>query len=126
MKRLWIGILVLAVTLAAGLGLWRCADRFCGGISRTLEDSAAMAQQARWDEANALTDQARAQWEQYRDFFAAFTDHEPVEEVGSLFRQLEIYAACRDACGYATTCVQLSSLADAIREAHGMQWWTVL
>ena len=126
MKRLWLGIGVLAVFLAASLLLsW-----YLPGLHRDLSDQLCTAAQAAehgdMEEAARLAGSAKQRWEHSRYFVASFTDHEPLENLDSLFEELDVYRTADLPVDYAATCIQLSELCLAIAESHCLTWWNLL
>ena len=57
---------------------------------------------------------------------AAVVDHEPMEEVESLFAQLDVYLKARDPVAYCACCASLEVFARAIGESHSVSWWSLL
>ena len=126
MNRLWIGIGILVILLALGIGLLWGSMVFFEELSAELTRAGDLALAGNWSDATATAQKCRAQWERYRRFWASFTDHEPVEEMQTLFSQLEVYRQQQLAVDFATVCRHLSQLADAIDESHSLRWWSVL
>ena len=126
MKRMWIGVFFLVFLLAAGVVILLVTENFHDEFSKNMEGAAAAAMAGRWDEAEEKAARGRGQWEAYRKFLASFTDHEPVEEAVSLFSQLEMYGEKRCEVDFAAICMELSHLSEAIGEAHGIKWWSIL
>ena len=126
MKRLWIGVVFLAVILTVGIVLTRVFDRIHTPLSDDLGQASALALDENWEKATALTRQARADWEQYREFIAAVADHEPLEEMERLLDQLDVYADQRRTADFSATCVELACLADAMLESQSLTWWNFL
>lgn len=126
MKRLWLGICVLALLLASGFAVTCFMERCHDPISRELAQAARAALAEDWDGALTAESAARAQWGRCRDFTAAFCDHSVLEEMDGLFAQAEVYAAGRDPLSFAATCAYLSSLADAVARSHLPNWQNLL
>ena len=126
MKRMWIGAFFLVFLLAAGIVLLLVTQNFHREFSDTMEQAAAAAMAGRWEEAALKAEKGRNQWETHKEFLASFTDHAPVEEAASLFSQLEIYEKKRYDADFAAICRELSHLSEAIGEAHGIRWWSIL
>lgn len=126
MKRFWIGLILLSVMLAGGIGMLLFSHGFYDGFSEVLEAAADAALSDNWEDAKALMDNAAAQWEHRHHFFASFTDHEPVEEIELLLARLELYEKARLAVDFADACESLSHLCEAIDEYHSLNWWAVL
>lgn len=126
MKRFRIGILFLIVLLLGSLAMACSSRSICVPLARTMTDAATAAQEGNWDQALEKARQCQTQWEKHRHFLAAFTDHEPVEQIESLFSQLDLYGENRLAVDFSATCRQLRHWAQAIDESHGLKWWSLL
>lgn len=126
MRRLWIGVGFLIGMLAVGIFLTVRFDRIHTPLSQDLEQAAALALAEDWEKATALTQQARADWREYREFIAAVADHEPLEKMEYLLEQLEVYAQLRRTAAFSATCVEVAALADAMLESQSLSWWNFL
>lgn len=126
MKRLWIGVALLGVMLAAGVAMLLFSRNFYEDFSGNMEAAADAALTGQWAAAEELARQATAQWGRYHRFFASFTDHEPIEDVKLLLMKLELYQKARLSVDFADTCHALSQLCEAIDETHSLNWWSVL
>lgn len=126
MSRLWIGVGLLAVLLAFGVGMFWISRSFCESFSLNLEQAEKMAVQGDWDAAARNAEKSIGKWRQYHRFWAAFTDHEPMEEMEALLTELELYRWKKLAYDYAAVCRKIRDLAQAIHEAHGLTWWSIL
>lgn len=126
MKRLWIGVIILAILLAAGIGITTFAVRTQEKISQELAKASEAALRGKWEQACKLSLNAKKQWESLRRGTAAIADHEPMEEIDDLFSQMEVYLLTRQQIPFATCCASLSVLTNAIGEAHAINWWSLL
>ena len=126
MKRMWIGLFFLVFLLAAGIAILLVTQNFHRAFSETMEEAAEAAMDGRWEDAREQAGKGRAQWESYRKLLASFTDHEPVEEAVSLFSQLSLYEQEQYGVDFAAICMELSHLSEAIGEASGIKWWSIL
>ncbi len=126
MKRFWIGITVLAVLLAVGLGITLFISDSHEPISLSLAQAAQKAEAADWAQAAALAKQAMAAWMQCRDFTAAFADHTVLEEIDAIFAEIDVYAAMEDRISFAAACAHLSELTKAVAESHLPKWQNLL
>lgn len=126
MKRFWIGICVLAVLLALGSGVTYFMETAHRPISHDLIQAAEAALAGDWDQALALSQNARQQWDICSDFTAAFADHSVLEEADALFAEIGVYAAAEDPVSFAAVCAQLSQLTKAIAESHWPKWQNLL
>ena len=126
MKRLWIGVVILALILSAGIGMLLFSADFYRAFSSTLEAAKAFALADNWSAAVEKADEADALWQRHHRFLSAFTDHEPVEEIDLLLSHLEIYENHRMSADFADICESLSHLCEAISESHNLKWWSIL
>ena len=95
-------------------------------LTAQLEQAAAAGFGGDWLDAEDFLTAAREQWEKYRNFLAAVVDHKPMEEIDSLFGQVEIYQKAKDSTLFAGTCQKLGQLTQAIGEAYRLSWWNLL
>ena len=126
MKRLWIGITILSLLLAAGIGTTVFATSTQKEISQTLQLASEAALQGQWQEAAILSQNAKMEWERCRKATASIADHEPMEEIDDLFSQMEVYLAANQLLPFSVCCASLSVLTEAIGEAHAINWWSLL
>lgn len=126
MKRLWLGIGILAVLLVVGITATVSMENICQPLTEALNEAAEAVQTGQWEQALELSETAHARWQHWRGISAAITNHEPMEEVDALFDTLKIYARQRDVVRFADCCAQLAALTDAISESQAIYWWNVL
>ena len=126
MNRLWIGIGILVVLFAMGIGLLWGSGVFFEELAQEVEQAGELALAGNWQAATEKVDKSKEKWESWRKFWSSFTDHEPVEQVQSLFSQLELYQERQLEVDFAAVCLNLSHLAEAIDESHSLRWWSVL
>lgn len=126
MSRLWIGIGLMVVLLAMGIGLLWGSSVFFKEFSEQMEQAGDLAMAGNWAAAEKKVAQNRGKWEKWRFFWSSFTDHEPVEQMQSLFSQLEVYRQRQLQVDFATVCRNLAHVAEAIEESHGLKWWSIL
>ncbi len=126
MKRFWIGIVLLTALFAFGVVLCIGITALHDHLSQQLDDACTAVQLGDWEKATALADSARAEWERCQHFVASFVDHEPLEQMESLFSELEVFRNRRLAVDYAAICANLSHLSKAIGESHKLAWWSFL
>lgn len=126
MSRLWIGIGIMVVLLAAGIVFLCLSNDFYQDITADLEQAGQAAMDDNWQTAGQKMRESQKKWHRYRRFLSAITDHEPVEEMDSLFAQLQLYEQRRLNVDFAVICQSLSHLAEAIDESHNLKWWSIL
>ena len=126
MKRVWIGVAVLAVLLVAGTVIAWGMNAIHQPIARQLQQAGAAAMAEDWDTALREAAAARDAWNCGWRMTAAFADHTPMDEIDGLFAELEIYAQAREKEHFAATCAHLAQLAEAMAESHSPTWWNFL
>ena len=125
-RRFWIGVLFLALLLVIGLlSAWGMYTLHQPG-ERLLERAKARALAGDMEEATALADQAYRRWEKYWVLTASAADHAPMDDVDSLFAEMQVFAAEGEKTHFAATCAQLSELLRAMHSAHSFTLWNLL
>lgn len=126
MKRLWIGVALLLVLLGAGIFSTVSMERFHHSLSRHLESAAQAALAEDWEQAREILHQCRSRWQRFRNCIAAGASHETIEEIDSLYSQLDIYLSRRDSPGFTLCCTALWHATAALGEAQSINWWNLL
>lgn len=124
MGRFSLGIILLALLLGLGLWISQTADDQLLPIARTLEEAAREALEQDTQQATEKTAAARKRWEKAWHATAAFSDHEPMEQIDSLFAQLPCWEGAPDR--YAAVCNQIAMLIRALSGVHEPVWWNLL
>lgn len=123
MKRIWLGLGLLAALLVLGFITIRQMDRVHLGIVDELEQAA---REPQWEQAVSLSQEALQKWKQHRHFTASFSEHDNIDQIDSLFAQLEVYQHEKDPLSHAATCAYLSEAISALLDAHRLTWWNLL
>lgn len=118
MKRMWIGVGLLAAVLLIGIWASNQMGQIHGEIARDLNRAAQSALDEDWDMAGALFARAEKTWEKKHILTAIFSDHAPIENAEALFAQLKISAQAENAESFATACACLASQLEAIGESQ--------
>lgn len=126
MKRLVIGLTLLAVLLCLCLAITLAMAHIHYPIADALAQAADFAENGAWSQALACADEAAARWQTYHCFTAAFADHTPMDEMDTLLEELRVYARERENPHFSATCAHLQFIARAIAEAHRIDWWNLL
>lgn len=125
-KHIWMGIGCLGILLAAGLWISVSMSRMHQPAAELLqaaaEDAITGQQDTAWEQAQL----AKQYWAEAKTLTAAVSDHTFIEEIDSLFCQLEIYAGTERSWEFAGCCAKLSSLIRAMAESHEVSWANVL
>jgi hypothetical protein len=125
MKRFWIGVGLLGALLV--LGTWGSGRlrRSYMPCAADLDNAAAYAMAEDWVRAEGLTERARNSWEQDLHITAAIHDHQPLEDIDALFRELEIYRAREDTVSFCAVCVQLAQRLKDLGMSGKVSWWNL-
>lgn len=120
--RKWISLL-LAVLLVLGAGLSTAFCALYDPMARDLAAASEAAGEKDWKQAAQLVKSAAQDWKNARNFTAAFADHEPLEEMDSLFARLLSLSPEDDPSEFTAACAQLSCLAQAMADSQRLSWW---
>ena len=126
MKRLWFGVGLLGVMLLLGLVSARGIENWQVPVSEFLTQAADAALSGDLQGAQAAADRAKTHWESRWRATAAISDHAPMDEIDGLFAKLRAYGAAENKTAFAACCRQISSLVEALADAHGLNWWNLL
>ena len=126
MKHLWIGALLLCCLLVLGAVVSYGVQQVQKPLTAQLEQAAMAGFEGDWSGAEDSLNAARDRWEKYRKFLAAVVDHKPMEEIDSLFGELEFYQKARNSTLFAGTCQKLGQLTQSIGESYRLNWWNLL
>lgn len=126
MKRCRFGAGLLAVLLLSGILTSRWTEDHHREISSLIAQAEEASLRGDWDQSDSLIRQAKGQWEAHWGLSASLTDHSPMEQVDSLFEQLDVYLRARDPVGCGGLCAQLGKALEAIAESQSLTWWNLL
>ena len=121
-----IGLVLLAVLLAAGLFTSWEMSRTHTAISRQLEDAAWFALTEDWEKARTSLAAAESSWKHHWNLSSLLADHTPMEEVDSLFARIGICSAARDSTEFAIHCGEAARKVEAMGDAHRLSWQNLL
>ena len=134
MTRGIIGCVILALLLAAGLGVQWAVAALQAPITGELTQAAQAAAREDWDTALLHQETAQRGWRKAWRLTAAFADHQPMEDVDSQIvkfgksleaRYLQLYLG-EDAVEFSACCRELARRVRAVYEAHSLTWWNLL
>ena len=125
MKRLWIGIGIMAAMLLSGILTPAILEKSHTPVVEDLSRAAELAEAENWEGASRFCRRAEEQWKKTRPVTASFTDHEPMEEIDALFEQLKVYTRAGDRVAYCSTCAYLKSQLEALGDYHDLTLWNL-
>lgn len=124
MTRGILGILLLLVLLAGGLFVQWTMATLQEPITGELTQAAQAGARGDWDTARLHQETAQRGWRKAWRLTAAFADHQPMEDVDSLFARLPAYG--EDPTEFSACCRELARRVRAVYEAHSLTWWNLL
>lgn len=124
MKRFVLGISLLVALLAGSLVVRKRMEQLHSPVVRELRQALSMAAEGAGDGAVAAVKLAKTQWDENWKFFAAFADHEPMDEVDSLFSAVGQYLP--DSEEFKACCQQLIQRTAAVVRDQAVSWWNLL
>ena len=126
MKFVWMGTGILALFLA--LGIWSAVsmDDTHKQIAETLDQAAQSALADDMEAGIAAYREAKASWQKHWRVTASITDHGPMDEIDSLFSEVDVYALTEEMPHFAASCTQLAELVRAVGDAQRLTWWNFL
>ena len=126
MVRFLAGLGILAICLAVGLWTSTVMDTRHQAICDTLNQAAGESTAGDLETGISLARSAQDQWERHWHGSAVMADHAPMDEIDSLFAQLQVYGQAGLATDFASYCTRLAKLVAAMGEAHALTWWNLL
>ena len=126
MTRGILGILLLLVLLAGGLFVQWTMATLQEPITGELTQAAQAGARGDWDTARVHQETAQRGWRKAWRLTAAFADHQPMEDVDSLFARLPVYAAEEETGEFSACCRELARRVRAMYEAHSLTWWNLM
>lgn len=126
MNRLWFGIFLLVLFLGMGIATAVILEQVQQPVVQALEQAAEQALSEAPETGVRLAENAKEHWDKNWHGIAVVALHGPMEEIDSLFAMLPMYAKSGQWPSFAACCARLSKLMDAIGEAQGLSWWSLL
>lgn len=122
MKRLWLGVGILAALLAASVWVMADAqsraDRVCQSLNQAME----AAQAGDWELVAQKTAAAQTQWEKSWDGWAALSDHTVLDQIDAGFAKLVVYGKDGYKTDFGAQCAALIRQVEALGEGHRLNW----
>ena len=125
MLRGWLGVGLLVLFLALGVGTMEWMDNAHLPTGDLLEQAAELALQGNMKKGVTLGQEAKNRWENQWQATATVADHSPMDDVDALFAEMEIYAAVGEEPHFAACCKELAKRVQAVAEAHRFRWWNI-
>lgn len=126
MGRFWIGVILLVGLLILGFWVSAAMDGVHQEIADTLEQAARFTFSGETARGVATAGKARAQWQRRWHTTASVADHAPMDEIDSLFAQMDMYEKTGNYSEFTACCHRIAKLVRAVGEAHALNWWNLL
>lgn len=112
------GICILAVLLAATLGVCAFMRAIHAPIEENLTQAHAAALAGDMEQAKALADEAYSRWDRFRTVTAIFADQSPMDDAECLFAEMQVFADTGEDVHFISCCAQLEKMMRAMADAH--------
>ena len=122
-RRFYLGVGILLIILVLGL-FTQWAMEKCQQPPALLREQAAQAEDLQTG--TELAQQAKAMWHRRWKGVAAVADHSPMDEIDTLFAEMDVYIREKEDVHFFACCSQLASLLRAVSEAHKLSWWNLM
>lgn len=126
MKRLIFASAMLAAIFCAVLCSGRFLGRLTGSLSGLLTQAEQSAEQGDWAGAEALTRQARAQWEQQDLRLHITLRHADIDQIHTAFQEVLEFITCRESGEYSAANARLIAQLELLCEAEQLTLKNVL
>lgn len=126
MVRGWLGVGILVLFLILGFVTAGAMDNTHIPTEKLLAQAAETALTGDFEKAVALGMEAKTRWDRHWNSTATVADHSPMDDVDSLFAEMEIYAQSQEKPHFAACCKELSQRIQAVAGAHRFSWWNIL
>lgn len=124
--RFWLGVTILALFLVLGVVVTFATQSVQAPAAKALQTASQEALSGNFEKAVAEANSAYRRWLTYRNFTASVADHGPMDDVETLFAEMQVYAQAQEVPHFAACCAQLQVLLKAVAEAHSPAWWNFL
>ena len=124
--RIVLGLSLLILLLALGVGSAVWIQHATGPVTEDLERAALLVEQGQPEQGKVLALRAKKTWESHWKAMAALLDHRSMDEVDAQFARVEWYAETGDADQMGAFCRSLSRLVEAAADDHRLTWWDLL
>lgn len=107
MKHLWISVAILAVLFSATLFHTLYLRSVTDNLSALLEQAETSAYAGAWEQAEGEERQALEHWEKQDRYLHVFLRHADIDQIYTLFQEMDQFVRCRDLAEYAATSARL-------------------
>jgi hypothetical protein len=116
-KRFYLGLSILAVILAASIGVTLGMRAIHEPVQQMLIQAADTAE-ADWGQSLSLAQKAYDRWQHYYSMTASFADHSPMDDTDTLFQEMLVYGQMEEIPHFIACCRELTVMTEAMYDAH--------
>ena len=117
-KHFYLGIGILILLLALGIGTTAVMRSIHEPVERNLEKAADLALSGNLEQALPLAQKAYERWQKYHAVTASFADHSPMDDTDTLFQEILVYGRMEEIPHFAACCRELVVMTEAMYDAH--------
>lgn len=125
-RRFYLGVGILVFFLVLGIFVTLGLAHIHEPIAQDLEQASRIALAGDLEAGTQLALQAKGSWQRYWGCTASVADHTPMDEIDSLFAEMEVFALAQDPEHFAACCAQLARLVQSVADAHNPAWENLL
>lgn len=126
MRRSLFGFILMIALLVIGIAAAVWMEEHHTLIAEDLAAASRCAIDGDWENARYHVVRAEEAWQKQWCRDAALTDHQPMEEIDSLFSRLAVFGELKDTGEFSAGCRELCRRVEALSDVHGIQWWNFL
>ena len=116
-KRFYLGLSILAVILAASIGVTLGMRAIHEPVQQMLIQAADTAE-ADLGQSLSLAQKAYDRWQHYYSMTASFADHSPMDDTDTLFQEMLVYGQMEEIPHFIACCRELTVMTEAMYDAH--------
>ena len=126
MRRSLFGFILMIALMVMGIAAAVWMEEHHTLIAEDLSAASRYAIDGDWENARDHVERAEEAWQKRWHRDAALTDHQPMEEIDSLFSRVAVYGELKATGDFSAGCRELSRRVEALSDVHGIQWWNFL
>lgn len=117
-KRFYLGLAILALILAATIGVSMGMKAMHEPVQQLLTQAADLAAEENLEQALPLAQKAYNRWQRYHSLTASFADHSPMDDTDTLFEEMLVYGQMAEVPHFIACCRELAVMTEAMYDAH--------
>lgn len=125
-KRFYLGVGILVLFLVLGLLSSAWMDRANETVTQYLQQAVRAAREGDLSQGRELARQAADRWQESWNTVASVADHGAMDEIDSLFAQMQFYADSQSLPLFGACCARVQKLVEAVADTHRLTWWNLL